>query len=296
MLVPLPSWWVLQRRPRLCDCLRQDDPAVNPSVTVMENGWESLKMLHDEFLPAGNDDGHAATEAVNSAQSDTNVEPDDESDDEEVIVSKMLVHWANETKIYRDFMIPPHPAIFSRLDLLATGWGWERLVPFYDAPRPHWSMYKNYLTEYWRHNSAESISQAWEIVVPAGNGIRGGDWLTALASLCVKMEEQFISLCEEHGFGGDDAEHIILSKEIKEHTLILKDKWNEFHVAAAALLLFTKQAELMCEWLSRGTCTRGSMITAPRRCALNLMMYTGSEYACAAGLMVGIAKEIKKTL
>lgn len=47
-----------------------------------------------------------------------------------------------------------------------------------------------------------------------------------------------------------------------------------------------KSAELMCELLRLGTVNPESMATDVRQHALNLMMYRGSEYACAAAVML----------
>ena len=56
----------------ICKCLRQGESItrVHWSKTIMENGWDVLEMLHDEFLCAGNGDGTAATEAGNSPRYD----------------------------------------------------------------------------------------------------------------------------------------------------------------------------------------------------------------------------------
>lgn len=56
----------------ICKCLRQGESItrVHWSRRIMENGWDVLEMLHDEFLCAGNGDGTAATEAGNSPRYD----------------------------------------------------------------------------------------------------------------------------------------------------------------------------------------------------------------------------------
>lgn len=54
---------------------------------------------------------------------------------------------------------------------------------------------------------------------------------------CVKMEKQFISECIKWGFGDNAADHIILSKDIQERSLSLKNMGDKFPVAAAALMV-----------------------------------------------------------
>ncbi|CAN6292717.1 unnamed protein product [Urochloa humidicola] len=118
------------------------------------------------------------------------------------------------------------------------------------------------------------------------NGTENGSGLASIVSLCVNMEKKFVSECEKQGEGGDDAYHIILSKDIQKRALSLENMDGNFPVATAALMLIAKKAELLCEWLKHGTCNPRSMVMGVRQFALNLMLYNDYKYTRAAAVMV----------
>ena len=46
-------------------------------------------------------------------------------------------------------------------DLLERGWGWDSLVTSESSPEDM-PTYKKYLKDYYSHNTAESVAQAWQ--------------------------------------------------------------------------------------------------------------------------------------
>lgn len=57
-----------------------------------------------------------------------------------------------------------------------------------------------------------------------------------------------------------------------------------------------RNAELICELLRLASHNHESKVTEERQYALNLMMYRGSEYACAAAVMLYVPVSTKTKL
>ncbi|CAD6341783.1 unnamed protein product [Miscanthus lutarioriparius] len=169
-------------------------------------------------------------------------------------------------------------------DLLERGWGWDSLVTSESSPEDM-PTYKKYLKDYYSHNTAESVAQAWQNehqrdANTASNGTGVGTvLLPTLANLCIEAEEKFIYKRRMYKLDFTTDE-INLSKKIQEGFI-------------------TKEAELMCEWLEIGTYDPHLFpewcipINIARRCALDFMAYKGPESISVAGLLMGIAKERK---
>ncbi|ONM40126.1 hypothetical protein ZEAMMB73_Zm00001d044186 [Zea mays] len=88
--------------------------------------------------------------------------------------------------------LPPVYLILNR-DLLETGWGWKRLVPY----RPgyvEWHVFKKYLGDYFDHNR-EAFLCAEQKPDPFGWIIAKKSALIAAAKLCLKMEKALLRYC-----------------------------------------------------------------------------------------------------
>ncbi|XBI84993.1 hypothetical protein VPH35_093201 [Triticum aestivum] len=194
-------------------------------------------------------------------------------------------------------------------DLMEKGWGWWRLLPIYRDMDSDMPLYRQYLCEYYLRNPPESVDgigatfTEQKVVVRSAWTNESGR-LIPLANKCLEMEAKLLYLCDTNMTKPTDKE-TALSRGIKGRAHDIINGACEYlgaYAAAAALVCISKEAELMCEWVtsreyksSYRNCMESNQI---REHALSLMLYkgSGSIMAAAGAAMVGAAEEAKLLL
>lgn len=185
--------------------------------------------------------------------------------------------------------LPPVYLILNR-DLLETGWGWKRLVPY----RPGYvelHVFKKYLGDYFDHNR-EAFLCAEQKPDPFGWIVAEKSALIAAAKSCLKMEKALLRYCAS--FLTPDDKRLIL--RIKDQAKqMIQSEGDQSLIVTICLECIAKEAELMYNYLpcDFDTTEEVAVCNKVRRSALNLMLYKGSESAVAAGAMMGITTEAK---
>ncbi|KAF0928695.1 hypothetical protein E2562_006118 [Oryza meyeriana var. granulata] len=176
-------------------------------------------------------------------------------------------------------------------DILAKGWGWQRLVP-YSPNSVQWPDFKRYLENYFTENRGKVAALcAQHKPEPVGQGVAYEyNELCAAANMCIGMESKLLRT----SFRVLTLEEICLSTLIKDRARQLIQSKDESPAATAGLVCIAKEAELMfkllrCEF---DTTELVELSNKVRRSASNLMLYKDSEFAtAAAGAMLGMAEE-----
>lgn len=169
-----------------------------------------------------------------------------------------------------------------------------------------WSDYSSYLEEYYKRNAYEFVADAAAAANQTPEDSQtaaAADMGSAVAKLCLKMEEELLSEWKTRVERSlDDTlpiSTIIQSSLIKQFALSICGAVGELCVpSAVALVCVTREADLMCELLKHGATPFDDMIqhsSVIRTCALGLANnLKGHQSIAPAAAMVGMAKEAKK--